>query len=126
MGHTTPSRFARSRCGSELLPPFAGGGTLRLSGTAAWLATLLRRAGAQSPRRAAAGLLRHAGSAALLAATRRAWTSALLDLRRRPTTLLGAPTALLRPWTSALLDHRRGPSPQERGGRAEERRGPSP
>src|SRR6266516_2793840 len=110
MGHTTPSRFARSRCGSELLPPFAGGGTLRLSGTAAWLATLLRRAGAQSPRRAAAGLLRHAGSAALLAATRRAWTSALLDLRRRPTTLLGATTALLRAWTSALLDLRRRPA----------------
>jgi len=40
-----------------------------LSGTAAWLATLLLRAGARSPRRAAAGLLRHTGAATLLGAT---------------------------------------------------------
>jgi len=55
---------------SELLLPFARAGTVRLSGAAARLATLLRGAGACSPHRTAAGLLRHAGSAALLRATR--------------------------------------------------------
>src|SRR5216684_2958892 len=104
---STPFRLARSRCGSELLLPFARPGAMRLSGAAARLATLLGRASAQSPRRAAAGLLRHAGSATLLPATLRAWTSALLGLRRRPAPLLRATTALLRAWTSALLGLRR-------------------
>src|SRR5216684_2990433 len=108
---STPFRLARSRCGSELLLPFARPGAMRLSGAAARLATLLGRASAQSPRRAAAGLLRHAGSATLLPATLRAWTSALLGLRRRPAPLLRATTALLRAWTSALLGLRRRPAP---------------
>ena len=63
--------------------PFSRAGTIRLPATGARFAALLLRPGARSPRRAAARLLRHAGSAALLAALLRAWTSALLGLRLR-------------------------------------------
>src|SRR5216684_4096962 len=83
MGHIHAISIREKSLRSELLLPFARARTMRLSGAAARLATLLRRAGACSPRRAAAGLLRHAGSAALLAALLRAWTSALLGLRLR-------------------------------------------
>src|SRR6266849_3554981 len=157
MGHIHAISIREKSLRSELLLPFARARTMRLYGAAARLATLLRRFGAWSPRRAAAGLLRHAGSAAILAATLRArrrpllahgaallahsattlfrggpaaatlllgrtrtpallsattallraWTSALLGLRRRPATLLGATTALLRAWSTALLDLRR-------------------
>ena len=107
MGHIHAISIREKSLRSELLLPFARAGTTRLSGAAARLATLLRRAGAQSPHRTAVGLLRHAGSAALLAATLRAWTSVLLSLRRRTAPLLRATRTLLRAWTSPLLDLRR-------------------
>ena len=107
MGHIHAISIREKSLRSELLLPFARAGTTRLSGAAARLATLLRRAGAQSPHRTAVGLLRHAGSAALLAATLRAWTSVLLSLRRRTAPFLSATRALLRDRTSPLLDLRR-------------------
>jgi hypothetical protein len=111
MGHIHAISIREKSLPSVLLLPFARAATVRLSGAAARLATLLRRAGACSPRRAAAGLLRHAGSAALLAATLRAWTLALLGLRWRTAPLLRATAALLRGWTSALLGLRRRTAP---------------
>jgi len=82
MGHIHAISIREKSLRSELLLPFARARTMRLYGAAARLATLLRRFGAWSPRRAAAGLLRHAGSAAILAATLRA--------RRRPLLAHGA------------------------------------
>src|SRR5262245_27167221 len=105
MGYIHAFRFRETSLRGKLLLPLARAGTTRLSGAAARLATLLRRAGARSPHRATAGLLRHAGSAALLAATLRAWTSPLLSLRWRSAPLLRA--ASLRAWTAALLRLRR-------------------
>src|SRR5216684_3731016 len=132
MGHIHAISIREKSLRSELLLPFARARTMRLYGAAARLATLLRRFGAWSPRRAAAGLLRHAGSAAILAATLRARrrpllahgaallahsattlfrggpaAATLLLGRTRPAALLGATTALLRAWSTALLDLRR-------------------
>jgi hypothetical protein len=91
MGHIHAVSIREKSLRSELLVPFARPGSTRLSG--------------------AAGLLRHAGSVALLAATLRAWTSALLSLRRRTAPLLRATGALLRAWASALLSLRRRTAP---------------